>query len=288
MNNGLEQLREMLRRDRNHPSICTWGLCNEVNGQNPVAKEFIKRMYAEAKRLDPTRPCTYAAHSLFKTPANDAAALLDFVSFNQYYGSWQKGGAEDLRATMQQLCREIPGKPIVISEYGYCACTAERPEGDEKRVEVLRTQDPVLRDFPAVAGLIFFCYNDYRTHVGDKGAGALQQRVHGVVDLYGAQKPSYLLLRDESSPIAAVTLAGGQVQVETRSTVPAHTITGYRLRALVYGRGDIPLEKFEFALPPLKPGEKASVPFTPPPGAKVVIDILRPTGFSAFTIREKR
>src|SRR5664279_1724148 len=31
---------------------------------------------------------------------------------------------------------------------------------------------------------LFFCYNDYRTHVGDRGMGALQQRVHGVVDVY--------------------------------------------------------------------------------------------------------
>ena len=56
MDNGLEQLREMIRRDRNHPCVVAWGLCNEMNGQNPPAQEFIRRMYEEAKRLDPTPP----------------------------------------------------------------------------------------------------------------------------------------------------------------------------------------------------------------------------------------
>jgi len=37
MNNGLEQLREMIARDRNHPCIFSWGVCNETGGQNPPA-----------------------------------------------------------------------------------------------------------------------------------------------------------------------------------------------------------------------------------------------------------
>ena len=38
MGNGLEQLREMIARDGNHPCIVAWGLCNEVNGHNPVTR----------------------------------------------------------------------------------------------------------------------------------------------------------------------------------------------------------------------------------------------------------
>jgi beta-glucuronidase len=43
MENGLEQLREMIARDRNHPSVVVWGLCNEIGGQNPPAYQFAKR-----------------------------------------------------------------------------------------------------------------------------------------------------------------------------------------------------------------------------------------------------
>src|SRR5882762_9885894 len=94
----------------------------------------------------------------------------------------------------------FPDKPVVISEYGYCACTEDRPEGDGQRIEILRSHAAAIRSKDFVAGAIFFCYNDYRTHAGDRGLGALKQRVHGVVDLYGEPKASYEVLRRESSP----------------------------------------------------------------------------------------
>src|SRR5205807_1993801 len=88
---------------------------------------------------------------------------------------------------LDAIHRAFPDKPIVISEYGYCACTPDRPEDDSKRVDVLVGHDRVFRDADYVAGLIFFDYNDYRTHVGDKGVRACKQRVHGVVDVFGSR-----------------------------------------------------------------------------------------------------
>jgi beta-galactosidase len=289
MENGLEQLRAMIARDRNHPCVVSWGVCNEVNGQNPPAYQFVKRLYEEAKRLDPRRPATYASHSLFTSPEKDVAGLMDFIEWNQYFGSWQKGGVTDLRRTLDQLHAAFPNKPIVISEYGYCACTADRPEGDEERVAILRDQTRMLRERDYVAGLIFFCYNDYRTHVGDKGLGVAKQRVHGVVDLFGTRKPSYALLREESSPVAVLEIAGDparvSITVAARKTVPAYTLRGYKVRGVLYGRGAIPLERAEAELPALKPGEHATVylSFQDKAPLSAQFDVLRPNGYSALT-----
>lgn len=185
LENGLEQLREMIARDRNHPCIFSWGLCNEINGQNPPAHQFAQRMYEEAKKVDPQRLCSYASNSLQKTPGTDVAKLMDFIEWNEYYESWYGGTPDDVRRNLEEIHRAFPDKPIVISEYGYCACTPERPEGDARRIEILRTHTGVCREKEYVGGLIFFCYNDYRTHIGDKGTGVMKQRIHGVVDLLG-------------------------------------------------------------------------------------------------------
>ncbi len=288
--NGIDQLREMIEQNRDHPSVVAWGLCNEIDGQNPPAAQFARNMLAEAKKLDPARPCTYASNSLHTTPAKDVSAFMDYVSWNQYYGSWSKGTSADMENNLVEILAAIPGKPVVISEYGYCACTPDRPEGDELRIKVLREQDVVLRRHDRVAGLIFFCYNDYRTHIGDRGQGALKQRVHGVVDLYGHRKPSYEVLRDEASPVETLTatLAGNELKVagRTRATVPGYTLRGYTLEAVVYGQGNIPVERHRIALPDLAPGSAIAHAFTltARDTAEVRVEIRRPTGFSVRTV----
>lgn len=289
LENGREQLREMIARDRNHASICSWGLCNEIGGQNPPAYHFAQHMLEEAKRLNPQRLCSYASHSLRATPEKDVSRLMDFIECNEYFGSWYPGDAAAVGKSLDAIHGAFPDKPIVISEYGYCACTAERPEGDERRREILRTHDAVFREREYIAGLIFFCYNDYRTHVGDRGTGVLRQRVHGVVDVWGNRKPSYDLLREESSPIEALRVEGPpttfRLTVRTRQHVPAYTLRGYRLRGTYFGYGQIPIEQQEAALPDLKPGEETALTmsFADRRPEKIQFEILRPTGFSAYT-----
>ncbi len=289
MENGLEQLREMIARDRNHPSVVVWGLCNEIDGQNPPAYQFAKRMLEEAKRLDPNRLCSYASNSLIKTPERDAAGLMDIIEVNEYFGTWYPGTLEALAKHLDDLHAAFPGKPVVISEYGYCACTEDRPEGDEHRIEILRSHDAAIRSKDFVAGAIFFCYNDYRTHVGDRGVGALKHRVHGVVDLCGEQKASYEVLRRESSPVESLTaennLNAFHLRLKTRRDVPMYTLRGYKLRGTFYGEGDIPLERQEVELPELASGSETVVDLgfsQSDVPLHVAFGVLRPTGFSAY------
>jgi len=287
MQNGLEQLREMIEQNRNHPSVVIWGLCNEIGGQNPPAYAFAKRMREEAKRLDPRRPAAYASNSLQRTPERDVTALMDIVEWNEYYESWFGGTLEDVRRNADEIHRAFPDKPIIVSEYGYCACTPERPEGDGRRIDILKSHSAVYRAQPSIAGLIFFCYNDYRTHIGDRGKGVLKQRVHGVVDLYGAQKPSHAALLEESSPVEALHVSSDgnalSATIRTRGLLPAYTLTSYRLRWVVYSAEGCPVEQHEAALPAMAPGSvhTISLGIGQPLPARLRVDVVRPTGFSA-------
>jgi beta-galactosidase len=287
LQSGLEQLREMIDRDRNHPCIISWGLCNEVGGQQPAAFEFAQRMYAEAKRLDPTRLCSYASNSLQWTPEKDVSGLMDFVECNEYFGSWTDGTPEDLRRSLLAIHRAFPDKPLVISEYGYCGCVPTMPESDTRRIEILQQHTRICRELDFVAGLIVFSYNDYRTHAGTTGSGATQQRTGGVVDLYGQRKPSYEVLRRESSPIEELQIAGLPtaltITLRTRSTIPSYRLLGYTLRGLLYGPGDTPIERRVIDVPALAPGEQATLAlaFTERASQRIVVDVMKPTGVSA-------
>jgi len=287
LENGLEQLRELISQYRNHPSVFSWGVANKINGQNPPAQEFARRLYAEARRLDPSRPVTYASHSLRSNPEQDVAGEMDFIMWNEYYESWTPGDLAAMEENLQRIHAAFPQKAIVISEYGYCECRPEHSGGDPKRIDILRRHTAVFRKYPYVAGVIFFDYNDYRTHMGDQGVGALQQRVHGVVDLFGQRKPSYEALRAELSPVAGAELHydGGLVlRFQVRERLPGHPLRGYRLRWVVYGFGDLPMEMGERALPLLEPGafHLERLAWTEPAPRRVRLEILRPTGFPVW------
>lgn len=138
--------------------------------------------------------------------------------------------------------------------------------------------------------LIFFCYNDYRTHVCDHGEGVLKQRVHGVVDAYGKAKPSYDLLRSESGPIESLTFENFPshvvVHVKNRADLPSYALRGYTLRALFYEAADIPVKRIELPLPEMTPGARASVQidFGKSQPERIIFDVLRSTKFSASTL----
>ena len=150
-------------------------------------------------------------------------------------------------AICSKFTRHSLNKPVVISEYGYCECKPDRLGGDARRIEIMRNHTQACREFDFVAGTIFFDYNDYRTHIGDKGVGPLKQRVHGVVDLYGNRKPSFEALRQEASPVESLQLAAGEgslsATMATRKTLPAYALEGYTLRWIVFGFDDLPMEE---------------------------------------------
>ena len=190
-------------------------------------------------------------------------------------------------AAWTKFTQTFPDKPIVLYEYGYCACTAERPEGDERQREILRSHDAAFREQDYIAGLIFFCYNDYRTHIGGAARACSPESARGGERL-GNHKPSYELLREESSPIASC----GSKDRPRRS-------------ALQYKRGRtylpiaarLPLARYVFSLranshrtagsiaTDLKPGSEASLElkFAGAQPEKIQFEVLRPTGFSACT-----
>lgn len=126
--NGKEQLKELIRQHYNHPSICVWGLFNELTeaGDNPV--EYIKELNELAHREDTTRPTTSASNQM-----GDLNFVTDAIAWNRYDG-WYGGTPDDLAKWLDGMHREHPEICIAISEYGAGASIYHQQDSLSKTV----------------------------------------------------------------------------------------------------------------------------------------------------------
>lgn len=110
--NSKEQLKEMIRQHFNHPSICFWGLFNELkeNGDNPL--EYIKELNVLAHQEDPTRPTTSASNQ-----GGAINFITDNIAWNRYDG-WYGATPATLASWLDKTHQAHPEIKIAISEYG--------------------------------------------------------------------------------------------------------------------------------------------------------------------------
>lgn len=106
-------LQEMIQQHYNHPSICFWGLFNELKLDYDRPDAFVRSLNQLAKTEDPHRPTTLAtfqADSVFTD-------LTDLMAWNKYYG-WYGGKADEMGRWADNVHRALPRKPVGIGEYG--------------------------------------------------------------------------------------------------------------------------------------------------------------------------
>ncbi len=116
--NTLSQMTELVAQNYNHPSICFWGISNEImiGGDSEALVENLKELNALAKKLDPSRLTTMAQVSM--TPADsEHNKITDVVSYNHYFG-WYGGDVADNGPWLDNFHAENPGRCLGVSEYG--------------------------------------------------------------------------------------------------------------------------------------------------------------------------
>ena len=140
-NNALQQMRELIRQNYNHPAIFFWGCGNEnfdlgkgfaegVAQYGPVSERQIQALHALARAEDPARLTTYASFHSEKDvhialPGQPAVNLqgepqrwyTDVTAFNKYYG-WYYGEPEDNAEFFDSVHARNPTQRLGVSEYG--------------------------------------------------------------------------------------------------------------------------------------------------------------------------
>jgi beta-galactosidase len=273
-------LDEMIQAHFNHPSVVMWGVGNELSSQEKGIIDGVMELCRYTRSLDNTRLVNYVSNQLAFSKGSDASMVGDVIMHNEYQDTWYLGDPARVGGILDTIHGYLPSKPLVISEYGLCEPANQG--GDPRRLRDMVYHTSVYESKPYVAGAIYFCLNDYRTHMGEAGTGVSKQRVHGVFDIDGKAKPSAEVLAWLSSPVElfSVPWATGrplEVVVMGSAGLPSYTLRGYRLYWSEPG-ADFRTSRNVVELPEIGPYQTVRVPLDKVAGEKVVATLVRPSG----------
>jgi len=166
----LEIMRELIARDKNHPSVIMWSVANEAATYEDGAEEYFRRVIEETRRLDPTRPITIVENT--KASETKVSKYVDVICVNRYYSWYTDSG--DLSVIEYQLERdlrewyELYRKPIILSEFGADAISGFHSDPplmftEEYQQEMIKRFVGVLDRLDFVVGEHIWNFADFMT-----------------------------------------------------------------------------------------------------------------------------
>jgi len=171
-----DSLRDMIRINRNHPSIVAWSMCNEVffseKSVLPKVRDFLQELVSETHELDPTRPAGIGG-----CQRAGLDKLGDIAGYN----------GDGARLYIN------PGIPNLVTEYS--SVRAVRPGiygsawGNLVQGPGDKTQ-PFFWRYPWRSGEVLWCMFDHGSIAGDEGKT-------GIVDYFRLPKRAWYWYRNE-------------------------------------------------------------------------------------------
>ena len=141
------QMRDLILRDRHHPSVIVWGMGNESRSRTAYLE-----MREIAHELDPARPVTYAENHLYRARRGRTTGIPDIWSVNYEL---------DILEEARDACRL---QNVIASE---CCNFPQSTKGDDgaelTQVATLEYEWNLMADRSFLAGHAVWSFTDYAT-----------------------------------------------------------------------------------------------------------------------------
>ena len=180
-----QAIRELIARDKNHPSVVLWSIANEPESETEAAEKYFAPLFDVAREADPTRPVGVVNVVLAPHGECRLAKYSDVLMINRYYGWYIEPG--DLALAEEQLENELrawagDGKPIVMTEYGADTypglhSVVATPWTEEFQSEFLAMYHRVFDRIDAIVGEQVWVFSDFTTTAGTMRVGGNRKGV---------------------------------------------------------------------------------------------------------------
>lgn len=185
--NACSQMKELIYQNMHHPSICFWGIQNEIAmfGESQAMYDRMQELGALVQRMDGTR--LSACANLFCVK-NDSAlnTHTQAVGYNIYFG-WYYGNMADNADFVDKFHQDNPNTPLGITEYGVdcnLAYHAYEPKvrdySEEFQALYHETVYPIFRERPYIWGTYVWNMFDFSSEIRDEG-GVRYKNCKGLV-----------------------------------------------------------------------------------------------------------
>jgi beta-glucuronidase len=180
-----QAIRELIARDKNHPSVVLWSIANEPESDTEGAENYFRPLFELTRELDPTRPVGFVNVMLAPYGKCRVSQFADVLMLNRYYGWYTHTG--DLDGAEQAWEQELRGwatdnKPIIITEYGADTypglhSIGNTPWSEEYQTEYLDMNHRVFDRIDAVVGEHVWNFADFATTSGIMRVGGNKKGV---------------------------------------------------------------------------------------------------------------
>ncbi|NME71062.1 glycoside hydrolase family 2 protein [Flammeovirga aprica] len=137
--NAIQQLKELIYQNYNHPSIYAWGLWNEVRAWKSKDEPCViltEELNQITHQIDKTRLTVSASD---RGMESNMGNISDLQAWNKYYG-WYYGEYADMAKWLDDARKEYPSIALGISEYGV--------GGNIYQQDISRLEKPIGNYFP--------------------------------------------------------------------------------------------------------------------------------------------
>ncbi|HEL0572192.1 TPA: beta-glucuronidase [Streptococcus equi subsp. zooepidemicus] len=171
-----QAIRELVKRDKNHPSVVMWVVANEPASHEEGAHEYFEPLIALYKALDPQQRPVTLVNLLLATPDRDKVMdLVDVICLNRYYawyvdhGDLAKGEV-GLRQELLEWQKKFPNKPILMTEYGADTLPGlhsmwDIPYTEEFQCSFYEMSHRVFDEIPNLVGEQVWNFADFETNL---------------------------------------------------------------------------------------------------------------------------
>jgi len=161
-----KMLRELIKRDFNHPSVIWWSVGNEIPTSKPECSRFMKNLMNFARMHDSTRIVTFVSRKLTSDLFRRNA---DIATLNTYFG-WYFGNVKMLSLILDWTYIPLFHKPWIFTEFGAGAKYGVRDKvksphkfSEEYQLRLLDYTIRTINSKEYFSGWFIWIFRDFKT-----------------------------------------------------------------------------------------------------------------------------